>query len=138
MVQLDLDNYGLLDLVTDPYVTWDWEDVWCGEYREGHSGICHLDVFQPITLSVYHNDGNGHLTEVAQKLGLDKPAKALVIAIADYGRDGRIDIKRIHVCERSKCILSSGVARLRTASRFVGRAGSCRILAMSLAIGGFR
>ena len=41
---------------------------------------------------VYHNDGKGHFTEVAHKLGLDKPAKALGIAIADYDRDGRIDL----------------------------------------------
>ena len=41
---------------------------------------------------VYHNDGNGHFTEVSHKLGLDKPAKALGIAIADYDRDGRIDL----------------------------------------------
>ena len=56
------------------------------------AAICHPDVFQPITMLVYHNDGNGHFTEVAHKLGLDKPAKALGIAIADYDRDGRIDI----------------------------------------------
>jgi hypothetical protein len=89
---VDLDSDGLLDLVVDRYVTWDWEDVWCGEHREGYRGICHPDVFQPISLLVYHNDGNGHFTEVAHKLGLDKPAKALGIAIADYDRDGRIDI----------------------------------------------
>jgi hypothetical protein len=89
---VDLDNDGLLDLVVDRYVTWDWEDVWCGEHREGYRGICHPDVFQPIALLVYHNDGNGHFTEVAKKLGLDKPAKALGVAIADYDRDGRIDL----------------------------------------------
>ena len=89
---LDLDNDGLLDLVVDRYVTWDWEDVWCGEHREGYRGYCHPDVFQPITMLVYHNDGNGHFTEEAHKLGLDKPAKALGIAFADYDRDGRMDI----------------------------------------------
>ena len=89
---VDLDNDGLLDLVVARYVTWDWEDVWCGEHREGYRGICHPDVFQPITMLVYHNDGNGHFTEVSHKLGLDKAAKALGIAIADYDRDGRIDI----------------------------------------------
>ena len=89
---IDLDNDGLLDLVVDRYVTWDWEDVWCGEHREGFRGYCHPDVFQPITMLVYHNDGNGHFTEVAHKLGLDKPAKALGIAFSDYDRDGRIDI----------------------------------------------
>jgi hypothetical protein len=89
---VDLDNDGLLDLVVDRYVTWDWEDVWCGEHREGYRGYCHPDVFPPITMLVYHNDGNGHFTEVSHKLGLDKPAKALGIAIADYDRDGRIDL----------------------------------------------
>jgi enediyne biosynthesis protein E4 len=89
---VDLDNDGLLDLVVDRYVTWDWEDVWCGEHREGYRGYCHPDVFPPITMLVYHNDGNGHFTEVSHKLGLDKPAKALGIAIADFDRDGRMDI----------------------------------------------
>ena len=89
---VDLDNDGLLDLVVARYVTWDWEDVWCGEHREGYRGICHPDVFLPITMLVYHNDGNGHFTEVSHKLGLDKPAKALGIAIADFDRDGRIDL----------------------------------------------
>ena len=89
---VDLDNDGLLDLVVDRYVTWDWEDVWCGEHREGYRGYCHPDVFPPITMLVYHNDGNGHFTEVSHKLGLDKPAKALGIAFADYDRDGRMDL----------------------------------------------
>ena len=89
---IDLDNDGRLDLVVERYVTWDWNDVWCGEHREGYRAICHPDVFPPIAMLVYHNDGNGHFTEVAHTLGLDKPAKALGIAIADYDRDGRNDI----------------------------------------------
>ena len=89
---VDLDNDGLLDLVVDRYVTWDWEDVWCGEHREGYRGYCHPDVFQPITMLVYHNDGGGHFTEISHKLELDKPAKALGIAVADYDLDGRMDI----------------------------------------------
>jgi enediyne biosynthesis protein E4 len=89
---VDLDNDGLLDLVVTRYVTWDWEDVYCGEHREGLRGYCHPDVFPPITMLVYHNNGNGHFTEVSHKLGLDKPAKALGVAIADYDRDGRIDL----------------------------------------------
>jgi enediyne biosynthesis protein E4 len=89
---VDLDNDGLLDLVVLRYVTWDWDDVWCGERREGYRQFCHPDVFPPISMLVYHNDGNGHFTEVSHKLGLDKPGKALGIAIADYDRDGRIDL----------------------------------------------
>jgi enediyne biosynthesis protein E4 len=89
---IDLDNDGLLDLVVDRYVTWDWDDVWCGEHREGFRGYCHPDVFKPISMLVYHNDGNGHFTEQSHKLGLDKPAKALGIAHADYDCDGRTDL----------------------------------------------
>ncbi|MGB6692353.1 MAG: CRTAC1 family protein [Terracidiphilus sp.] len=89
---VDLDNDGLLDLVVERYVKWDWDDIWCGEHREGYRGYCHPDVFQGISMLVYHNDGNGHFTECAHKLGLDKPAKALGIAIADYDQDGRIDL----------------------------------------------
>jgi len=90
---VDLDNDGRLDLVVVRYVTWDWDDLWCGpERREGYRGYCHPDVFPPITMLVYHNDGNGHFTEVSHKLGLDRPAKGLGIAIADYDRDGRMDL----------------------------------------------
>ena len=40
---------------------------------------------------MYHNDGEGHFTEIAQKIGM-VPGKGLGIAIADYDRDGRIDL----------------------------------------------
>jgi hypothetical protein len=89
---VDLDNDGFLDLVVLRYVKWDWEDLWCGERREGYRGYCHPDVFQPISMLVYHNNGNGTFTEEAAKLGLDKPAKALGIAIGDYDNDGHIDL----------------------------------------------
>jgi hypothetical protein len=87
---VDLDNDGYLDLVVLRYIQWDWNDLWCGSLD--NRGYCHPDVFQPISMLVYHNNGNGTFTEEAHKLGLDKPAKALGIAIADYDRDGHIDI----------------------------------------------
>jgi hypothetical protein len=89
---VDLDNDGLLDLVVLRYVQWDFDDVWCGEHREGYRAFCHPDIFQPIPALVYHNDGNGHFTEVAHKIGMDVPGKGLGIAIADFNRDGKIDV----------------------------------------------
>jgi enediyne biosynthesis protein E4 len=89
---VDLDNDGRLDLVVLRYLKWDFVDLWCGEHREGYRAYCHPDLFQPVVPLVYHNDGNGHFTEIAAKIGLDKPGKGLGIAIADYDRDGQTDI----------------------------------------------
>ena len=89
---VDLDNDGLLDLVVLRYVVWDFDDIYCGERREGYRNYCHPDLFPAISALVYHNDGNGHFTEVAKKIGLDTPGKGLGIAISDYDRDGKIDI----------------------------------------------
>ncbi len=89
---VDLDNDGLLDLVVLRYLKWDFDDIWCGEHRDGYRAYCHPDVFQPITPLVFHNDGKGHFTEVGAKTGLDKPGKGLGISIADYDRDGKTDI----------------------------------------------
>jgi hypothetical protein len=89
---VDLDNDGLLDLMVLRYLQWDFDDVWCGEHKEGYRAYCHPDIFKPVAPLVYHNDGNGHFTEVSKKIGLAKPCKGLGIAIADYDRDGRVDI----------------------------------------------
>jgi hypothetical protein len=89
---VDLDNDGKLDLVVLRYVVWDFEDVWCGEHREGYRSYCHPDIFRAIPALVYHNDGNGHFTEVAQKIGMATPGKGLGVAINDFDRDGKIDV----------------------------------------------
>ena len=41
---------------------------------------------------VYRNNGDGTFTEVASQLGLGNPGKGLGIAIADFDRDGKIDL----------------------------------------------
>ncbi|HKW63352.1 MAG TPA: CRTAC1 family protein [Candidatus Acidoferrum sp.] len=89
---VDLDNDGLLDLVVLRYLQWDFDDIYCGEHKEGYRAYCHPDLFQPISPLVYHNDGNGHFSEVSKKIGLSKPGKGLGIALADYDRDGHIDL----------------------------------------------
>jgi hypothetical protein len=89
---VDLDGDGFLDLVVLRYLDWDFEDIWCGEHKAGHREYCHPDHFKTIAPLVYHNNGNGTFTEVAQKSGLAKPTKALGIAVADYDRDGHIDL----------------------------------------------
>ncbi len=89
---VDLDNDGLLDLVVLRYMQWDFDDIYCGEHTEGGRAYCHPDTFKPIKPLVYHNDGDGRFSEVGDKIGLSKPGKGLGIAIADYDRDGHIDL----------------------------------------------
>jgi enediyne biosynthesis protein E4 len=89
---VDLDSDGLLDLVVLRYLQWDFDDMWCGEHKEGFRTYCHPDLFQPEAPVVFHNDGNGRFTETSHKTGLSKPGKGLGIAIADYDRDGHVDV----------------------------------------------
>jgi hypothetical protein len=89
---VDLDEDGFLDLVVLRYVDWDFDDIWCGEHKEGYRAYCHPDFFRPISPLVYHNNKDGTFTEISQKIGLGKAGKGLGIAIADYDRDGHVDI----------------------------------------------
>lgn len=90
-VWVDLDQDGFLDLVVLRYFKWNFDDLYCPT-PDGKRSYCDPKAFPPIEPLVYHNDGHGHFEEVARKFGLDKPGKGLGIAIADYDRDGKIDI----------------------------------------------
>ena len=89
---IDIDNDGLLDLVVLRYVVWDFDDIYCGEHREGYRAYCHPDYFRAVAPLVFHNDGTGHFTDITQKSGMAKPGKGLGITLADYDRDGRADL----------------------------------------------
>ncbi len=89
---VDLDNDGLLDLVVLRYLEWDFDDLWCGEHKEGFRAYCHPDTYKPIVPLVFHNDGHGRFSDYSRQSGIDKSGKGLGIAIGDYDRDGRVDI----------------------------------------------
>ncbi|WP_058188310.1 CRTAC1 family protein [Terracidiphilus gabretensis] len=88
---VDLDQDGFLDLVVLRYFKWDFDDKDCPT-PDGVRSYCDPKVFPAIEPLVYRNDKHGHFVEVARKIGIDKPSKGLGIAIADYNRDGKIDV----------------------------------------------
>jgi hypothetical protein len=88
---VDLDNDGLLDLVVLRYLDWNFDDLFC-PLSNGKRSYCDPKFFKPVSPLVYHNDGGGHFTEISHKCGITVPGKGLGIAIADYDRDGHIDI----------------------------------------------
>jgi hypothetical protein len=88
---VDYDNDGRIDLVVARYMQWDFDDIYCGR-PEGPRSYCHPDRFPPESVLLFHNDGNGKFTEVSHQAGIDKPAKGLGLAIADYDHDGWQDI----------------------------------------------
>ena len=87
-----MDGDGFLDLIVVRYLDWDFGDIWCGEHKEAYRAYCHPDYFKPLGPLVYHNNKDGTFTEIGQKVGLGKPGKGLGVAIADYDRDGHIDL----------------------------------------------
>ena len=88
---VDYDNDGRVDLVVARYMQWHFDDIYCGR-REGPRSYCHPDRFAPESVLLFHNDGNGKFTEVSHQAGIDKPAKGLGLAIADYDHDGWPDV----------------------------------------------
>lgn len=77
------DGDRFLDLVVLRYLEWDFDDIWCGEHKEGYRAYCHPDCSSRYRRWCITTMGNGTFTEVAVKLGLARPGKGLGLAIAD-------------------------------------------------------
>lgn len=91
---VDADEDGRLDLFVARYVTWTFEtNGRCGEPPPGPRAYCHPDRYPGITSLLFHNDGNGRFSEVGERAGIANPAgKSLGVALADFDRDGHVDI----------------------------------------------
>ncbi len=65
----------------------------CGQPPPGPRAYCHPDRYPGIACLLFHNDGNGRFTEIGQRAGIaDAGGKSLGVAIADFDRDGHVDI----------------------------------------------
>ena len=91
---VDVDQDGRLDLFVTRYLDWSFDaNIFCGERPPGHRAYCHPDRYPGVTSLLYHNDDGTRFTEVGARAGIaDAAGKSLGVAIADFDRDGRIDI----------------------------------------------
>lgn len=95
---VDYDKDGKLDLVVCHYVQWSPKgDIADG--KNGHPTYTTPGKYVGEPLTLYHNDGNGHFSERAEKAGLrlrgdgiKAQGKSLGIAICDFDGDGQPDL----------------------------------------------
>jgi enediyne biosynthesis protein E4 len=90
---VDVDADGRLDLFVTRYLDWSFAtNGFCGERPPGARAYCHPDRYPGVTSLLYHNEGGERFREIGARAGIAIPGKALGVAIADYDRDGRVDI----------------------------------------------
>jgi hypothetical protein len=89
----DLDGDGDLDLWVVNYVdAGRARNPSCGDERRGLRFYCHPLTFNPLSSTVYRNDG-GVFTDVTETAGVGAlRSNGLGIVIADYDEDGRPDV----------------------------------------------
>ena len=90
----DYDHDGQLDLLVTNYVQFDADHpVSCGENKPGYRAYCHPDSFPGNSARLFHNNGDGTLTDATKKAGLlNGDGKSLAVVLADLNNDGWPDI----------------------------------------------
>ncbi|MCW5980861.1 MAG: CRTAC1 family protein [Bryobacteraceae bacterium] len=84
---LDFDNDGRLDLFVVNYLSW------APEKEPSCPGYCHPKYYEGLPNQLFRNNGDGTFTDVSAESGIRRHAgKGMGAAIADFDRDGLIDI----------------------------------------------
>jgi enediyne biosynthesis protein E4 len=90
----DYDNDGLLDLFVVNYLKWSPKsEPYCGDASRQLRVYCSPRVYEGLSNTLYHNEGNGKFKDVSQESGIGKYiGKGMGVAIGDYDGDGLMDI----------------------------------------------
>lgn len=89
----DYDNDGKLDLVVAHYVDWSMATDQTCSLDGKNKSYCTPELYKGQSITLYHNEGNGHFKDVTKAAGLfDPSSKSLGIALVDYDNDGWLDL----------------------------------------------
>jgi hypothetical protein len=90
---VDYDRDGLLDLFVAHYLDFSIAGNKVCHDALGARDYCSPRAYQPVPSRLYHNDGNGHFTDVTERAGVHKAYGAgLGVATGDYNEDGWLDL----------------------------------------------
>lgn len=104
----DYDRDGLLDLLVTNYTYWSpTSDRRCSQ--AGAPIYCSPKVYPSVAMRLYHNLGHGKFEDVTEKAGLGGAlGKGMGISIADFNRDGWLDVFVANDTERNFLFINQG------------------------------
>ena len=91
---VDVDHDGFLDLLICRYLDWTFaSNKFCGDSGRTYRSYCHPDEFGPVSSILLKNDGGRRFKDASIESGIGaSKGKGLGVAIADFNRDGLIDL----------------------------------------------
>lgn len=121
---VDVDHDGRLDLFVTRYLDWTFEaNVFCGDRPPGRRAYCHPDRFSGVASLLFRNDGDGVFSEIGARAGIaDAAGKSLGVAIADFDRDGLIDVFVANDSVREFLFRNRGAGRFEDVALAAGTA----------------
>ncbi len=89
----DYDNDGLLDLIVTNYTTWTPKTDQQCFMAPAKEEYCSPTIYKSVSSRLYHNLGKGRFEDVTEASAIGKAlGKGMGISIADFNRDGLMDI----------------------------------------------
>ena len=117
---LDYDNDGRLDLILSNYTIWTPEkDVRC--VQNGVELYCNPRIYPPVPHRLYRSLGGGKFADVTEQAGFGAAlGKGMGIGIADFNRDGWVDIFVANDTERNFLYVNRKDGTFREAGILLG------------------